>query len=930
MPESDFFSLAFQALTDNKPLRWQKRLYSQIQAGNLPVACDLPTGLGKTSVIPIWLIAFASQIEGGEAPRLPRRLIYIVNRRTVVDQATSIAGRLRSRILGREPVAPEARQALGRLREALARARADSGGEPIAISTLRGELADNEEWKADPARPAIIVGTIDMVGSKLLFSGYGDGRYYRAHHAGLIGQDALIVHDEAHLSPAFSRLLWKVEREQRETGEERPVNAMELSATSRLEAGEDRDEVMRLRPGKNSGEFRLEDKDREEQIVKDRLKATKQLMFVPVAGSGKDDAVASICERAADHDNEKCRVLIYVRSPETAQGVREALAKKIVEKSKSAGVAVSKANADARISLLTGTIRGFERDQLAESDLFKAFKSDPNRPAQLDGRTLYLVSTSAGEVGADLDADHLVCDLSTLDSMAQRFGRVNRLGGEGRAAKIAVIIEKPSEVEGGKTNKKKEKKQSPLEEAIAATERILKEVEKGGGDASPAALAEVLNREDAEAAFSPKPTIRPATDILFDAWSLTSIRGNLPGRPEVEPYLHGVADWEPPETHVAWRAEVSHLARAEASEDDLEEVFDVFPLRSIERLRDRSDRVLEHFQTLAKSHGETQVIVMKGRAVRWEKLSELAPADQTRKAAALARLAFSAIVLPVEVGGLKDGCLDGDAQPPDDPPTDVAESPVANGVDRQRVWVGGERDGTPVVGGPEVMGLVARHTVQLSDGEDGTGDETAPRSIEYRVAKGKWTEPGQRIGLSTHNRDVAAAADRIAKALGLSPGLCSTLALAGQRHDTGKAPEVWQRYARNRDLGNPIAKAEKYLHWKALGGYRHEFGSLLEAEASEELRNHPERDLVLHLIAAHHGWARPHCERQAFDRKKFSTAQNEEAAAEMMRRFGRLQQRFGRWGLAWLESLLRCADIAASKAAASGGVPAPGKQEVAT
>jgi len=37
------------------------------------------------------------------------------------------------------------------------------------------------------------------------------------------------------------------------------------------------------------------------------------------------------------------------------------------------------------------------------------------------------------------------------------------------------------------------------------------------------------------------------------------------------------------------------------------------------------------------------------------------------------------------------------------------------------------------------------------------------------------------------------------------------------------------------------------------------------------------------------------------------------ALAEVFERFGHLQQRFGRWGLTWLESLLRCADIAASK-----------------
>ena len=80
----------------------------------------------------------------------------------------------------------------------------------LAISTLRGELADNSEWKADPAGAAIVIGTIDMVGSKLLFSGYGDGRYWRAQHAGLAGHDSLIVHDEAHLTPAFSDMLNRV------------------------------------------------------------------------------------------------------------------------------------------------------------------------------------------------------------------------------------------------------------------------------------------------------------------------------------------------------------------------------------------------------------------------------------------------------------------------------------------------------------------------------------------------------------------------------------------------------------------------------------------------------------------------------------------------------------------------------------------------
>ena len=47
---------------------------------------------------------------------------------------------------------------------------------------------------------------------------------------------------------------------------------------------------------------------------------------------------------------------------------------------------------------------------------------------------------------------------------------------------------------------------------------------------------------------------------------------------------------------------------------------------------------------------------------------------------------------------------------------------------------------------------------------------------------------------------------------------------------------------------------------RILGGYRHEFGSLLEAAADAgDFALIPEtRFLILHLIAAHHGRARPH------------------------------------------------------------------------
>jgi CRISPR-associated endonuclease/helicase Cas3 len=129
------FDSAFSALTGNPPFPWQRELHRRFVEGQIPPSCNLPTGLGKTSVIPIWSIALA-----GHARTVPRRLVYIVNRRTVVDQATEEAHRLRQRLL-----APARPAALTQLAETLAGLAADPAGGALAISTLRGQFADNGE-----------------------------------------------------------------------------------------------------------------------------------------------------------------------------------------------------------------------------------------------------------------------------------------------------------------------------------------------------------------------------------------------------------------------------------------------------------------------------------------------------------------------------------------------------------------------------------------------------------------------------------------------------------------------------------------------------------------------------------------------------------------------------------------------------------------
>ena len=79
-----------RALTGHPTFPWQRRCSRDgWRAAVCPRRVDIPTGLGKTAVMAIWLLARAA----GAA--LPRRLVYVVDRRAVVDQASEFAEELR-------------------------------------------------------------------------------------------------------------------------------------------------------------------------------------------------------------------------------------------------------------------------------------------------------------------------------------------------------------------------------------------------------------------------------------------------------------------------------------------------------------------------------------------------------------------------------------------------------------------------------------------------------------------------------------------------------------------------------------------------------------------------------------------------------------------------------------------------------------------
>lgn len=987
MPPLDF-PRAFQSLTGSAPFPWQSALYAKFIAGNFPASASIPTGLGKTSIVAIWLIVLAQYPD-----RVPRRLVYVVNRRTVVDQTSAEVTKWRAQL----ETIPELRS----LRDNLASLRAipsatsaeADDASPLAISTLRGQFADNRAWSADPARPAVIIGTVDMIGSGLLFSRYTVGFKLRPHHAALLTQDVLIIHDEAHLEPAFQTLLDSITDAQSASADLRKLQVIALTATSRGSSN-------------SAPPFGLTDDDKkshiedgaEKNIVLQRYHATKRLRLATVTAD--KDVRAEIVHLALEKKDSARAVLIFVRSVDIAEKIATELCAKL---GKGGGL---------HVATLTGTMRGKERDELVSGDTdtarvfqrFLAGRNDSSHRVPV-ADTVYLVATSAGEVGVNISADHIVCDLSTYESMAQRFGRVNRFGlrsdstitvvhAEDMQAKYDDGLAKAKNVPKDAAKKVKSyEDKNKITLALLKTLELLRhlaELNNGLGDGSPAAL-DVLPLDARAAAFSPLPNMRVATAVQFDAWALTSIREPIAARPPVAPYLHGEAEWEPPETHVAWRKEVQLLSKGTLLESyPAEELLEDFPLKPHELLRDTTgrifDRLLKIAEKLPKNEGkipEAWLVHEEGKVEIFSLLSLLTDdaseagdndeeesednensatnsgekagkeAAKRRKDRFVARLANRTLILPPSFGGLSaQGFLSNNNEhTTSGAPLDVSTAPRAPGLkpDRKRLW-----SDTPTISSEDSTGYRLVRVIDtglgsenLSDNDDDTrennddGETGAASASRYWL----WLEAKNVIGserrysantaqpetLAAHTRAVEGHARSIAAKL-LSapiddaPDLRRCLVLAATLHDLGKNRRQWQHSIGNLDYdpSKPetiVAKSGGKMRPRILAEhYRHEFGSLVDSDTDAKIisalatLSDLERDIVLHLIAAHHGRARPHF--PADEILDFGPSASSELVAviatEVPRRFARLQYRFGRWGLAWLESLLRAADYAAS------------------
>ena len=935
------FQDLFRELTGHTPMAWQQRLFDRFMAGEIPGVIDLPTGLGKTAVIVIWLLARAFADEARRAV-IPRRLVYVVDRRAVVDQATEVAQKLRQRLKTRA----ELRQQLGL-----------SDDIKLPISTLRGAHIDNREWLRDPAVPAIIVGTVDMIGSRLLFEGYGVSRGMRPYHAGLLGADALIVLDEAHLIPPFEALMRRITGAESEFGTcagggskiVPPLRLLALSATGRD----------RLAPalGIEPKAFRLEDGDLSDPVVKQRLTAKKALSLTRI-GDGKGALVDALTQRAwlLSQRGIGVRCLIYCDSREIAEKVNEKLARLAAPTREG-----SEAKADTE--LLVGARRAKEREDVAiwlQNHGFLAGAEMPNKPA-------FLISTSAGEVGVDLDADHMVCDLVPWESMVQRLGRVNRLG-KG-AAEINVLWREPAVKDATAPTAAEQRAK------IAANARIVIETlprDSDVFDTSPGALRDLKLRAETDqtlreviaAATTPEP-LRPAlTRALVDAWSMTSLETH-PGRPEIAPWLRGWVE-DDPQTTVIWRSHmpvreaVPGWPRTSREKAEIEEFFAAAPPLESEKLEtetyrvadwlhDRAGELLNRKKTAGNNTVEREdpgasafaaeerdadgsqpapvlratlkpdevVASILSPGLACERCLTLGELAQERKGTAAKKgfydlLVGKIVVVDARFGGLASGLLDAaNDVPPATADTSAEWSSSARfRVRRTAVGAGDEQEE-----GWRFEGLF-----DLRRDEEGNPLE---RLVVEHFRDAAQKEDARSISrpqtLAEHQNWVELKARHIAGQVGLAGVAADALALAAMLHDEGKKARRWQRAfnaprdAARHGLAGPLAKTLGPIDQAILDGYRHEFGSLPYAEHSNAVRALPEDwyDLVMHLIAAHHGGARPIISTRGCEDAPPSAL--EARAREVALRFARLQKRWGPWGLAWWELLMRAADQQASR-----------------
>lgn len=1012
LESADFFPF-YSEINGVAPFPWQADLVEQVLGESAwPDLIDVPTGLGKTALIDIAVFIAAVTAHQPGAQRLGRRrMFFVVDRRIVVDEAYRRAETLASKLDRATEGSVAHRVALGlrSLAPYLDRPlavpppspRSPVDREVLRVTKMRGGVTWDAAWLERPDVPGVVVGTVDQVGSRLLFRGYGVSDRRKPIDAALAGVDSLVLVDEAHLAEAMTTTLDAAH--QRDDGDVGVPKATVVQLTATPGATTQRS-------------YRFDvDAHRSSDEAWRRLNAPKRLSLVATDVKRIVETVTAETVRCVTGGFET--VLVVCNTVDRARQVHGALLRATTGK---------KASLDASVDLLIGRSRPADRDFLV-GRLLARFGLDRSRDA---GRAAVLVATQTVEVGANLDVDALVTESAPWDALVQRLGRLNRLGKDPEARAVVVHDDADSPVYGAPRS--------------ITWDTLSGLVGQSTVDVSPLACR-TLERSIPAEAWSERRGVPLLTIPTLDGWTRTA-PVPFPDAP-IPPYLHG-RERNAANVSIAWRdgllVEDPMGEDTERSDVEIGGDLSMLPVLAAEQIEVPIHAARQWLggerPTPVSDLDDDDDIPATGRLVS-EPFRALAWRDTDSRAArratggawvwveAPAIRPGDVLVVPIERGGLDRYGWEPASKAP---VLDVAEMARFTPEAGPRSPRGRLRLDAGTAGR---LGLSPEDHLRLSrslralqrDEPDADGSEIEPANVVLadavegilagpdgpaegeRFSETAWTRatlerlaawlptavvrevpvgfgpgidriqsPPDRfvmaaslgegaiidrddeqpecssmgpapVSLRAHHRNVGDRARQIANALGLAEDLCDAVEAAARWHDLGKVEPRFQAMLCGGDpfeamlVDEPLAKSgldptDRAGFRRARARSRLPAGARHEAWSAAFVRRHLtdqhvavdfDVDLVIHLVASHHGHARPWLPPVVDDRPadvihlmedglggtknaNVTIQTGETVDFEHPARFARLNRRYGRWGLALLESIVRCADMTVS------------------
>ena len=914
------FGEFYKAINHRDPFPWQERLARRVASDEAwPPEIGIQTGLGKTTCLEIAIWWLASQAERLPRERTaPTRIWWVVNRRLLVDSTAEHAETICTALasVDETDVAEKDAEIIAAIAQRLKSLSADPSAKPLEVIRLRGGVASRTP--TDPSQPAVILCTLPMYGSRLLFRGYGS--QLRPVDAAMAGTDSLVLLDEAHLAPHLKQLLRALA--DCTLGASPVLN--QARATARLVA------LTATGDAAPGSRFEIDEEDEAHTIIRRRLEAKKPLELRIEQSGDAAKHLASATEQLLKQVVEPSCCLVFANSPKTARGAFGRIRKEFSE-------------AAADVVLLTGLMREREAEHVRSRvlDPLSGMAANSNRSGSRE-RHFIVVATQTIEVGADIDAEFLVTEACGVRALTQRLGRLNRRGLYSHAR--AVYIHLPP----GK-RKAADSESWPVYGREPAD--LLKTLTKACGgflgravNLAPKYIANVLGLPGDRPGRAPE--VLPAL-----LWEWTKTTTPPEGEAPVEPYFSGISD-PMYSVSLVWRAHIPKAGQRLWPRALDHEAIDV-PIQEVrETLKDKP----------------LHRIAADGATVEDVSQEDLRPSDQ--------------LLLPTDCGLLDefgwnpkaiDPVLDVSLSVRGLPLDQVAIERVCgtklgDGLDNLiQIALGSNEDDEdvdPTAQSSAVAEILARlRSVAAPSWWDAEEWAAYIASLRAQVFEPRMEvarlhvanpKPESRSGvldelslspaaveLVRHCTAVAARAKAVAERVGLPVKLCEVVEHAGCFHDIGKVDRRFQRWLDPEgSRGALVAKSGAPPHmWEAMrvsagwprGGRHEDLSCRLVRELLDEniellaqdCDGRLHRDLLLHLVMSHHGNGRPlvlPVNDGTLDTVSFTAegrtvrvpADLEIVDWEQPNRFRRLNDYFGPWGLALIEATLIRSDHAVS------------------